>query len=302
MRLGTRGSPLALAQARETRARLSAAHGIDSDTIEIVIIRTTGDAIRDRPLSEAGGKGLFTRELDAALRDGDIDFAVHSAKDVPTLLDADILLAGYLPREDVRDALISRGVDSVADLPPGARIGSASLRRQAQLRRIRPDFNISLLRGNVETRLGKVASGTFDATLLAFAGLKRLGHVDRIAALLPVEDFLPACGQGAIALACRAGDAETVEWLSAICDRDTGIALSAERAFLAALDGSCRTPIAGHAQRVGAQLVFKGEVISVDGLQTVAVARTGLQSDAAEIGRDAARDCLARGAAKLIGS
>ena len=204
LKIGTRGSPLALAQAREVRALLARAHGCDLERFEIVVIRTSGDMIQDRALAEAGGKGLFTKEIDAAMLTGEIDVAVHSAKDLPTVLPEGIVVAGYLPREDVRDALISARADTIAGLPRGGTLGTASLRRQAQVKRLRPDLEVGLLRGNVETRLGKAERGEIDATLLAYAGLKRLGLAHRATALLDIETFLPAVGQGAIGLTARA--------------------------------------------------------------------------------------------------
>src|SRR5271165_53504 len=234
--LGTRGSPLALAQADETRQRLAEAHGWEIERIELRIIRTSGDIIQDRPLAEAGGKGLFTKEIDLALLAGEIDAAVHSAKDLPTLTPDGIALAGFLPREDVRDALISAVADTVQALPLGASLGAASLRRQAQALRLRPDLKLELLRGNVETRLRKAESGAVGATLLAMAGLKRLGLADRARAALDLEAFLPAPGQGAIALTARADDAPALAALLPISDADTFAALTAERAFLAELE------------------------------------------------------------------
>ena len=268
--LGTRGSPLALAQAEETRRRLAAAHGWDEGRVAIAVIRTSGDLIQDRPLAEAGGKGLFTKEIDSALLEGRIDFAVHSAKDLPTALPDGVTLAGFLPREDPRDALISKFADTIAGLPPGARLGAASLRRRAQALRLRPDLRLELLRGNVETRLKKAESGAVDATLLAMAGLKRLGLVHRARAALDIETFLPAVGQGAIALAARFGDGRAGEALAAIGDAETATALAAERAYLAVLDGSCRTPIAGHARlgvAAGRELLARlpPGVLAVDG-------------------------------------
>ena len=217
--LGTRGSPLALAQANETRRRLSEAHGWDVEQIVLTVIRTSGDAIQDRPLAEAGGKGLFTKEIDAALMAGEIDAAVHSAKDLPTLVPDGVALAGFLPREDVRDALISAFADTIQGLPKGASLGAASLRRQAQALRLRPDLRLELLRGNVETRLRKAELGAVGATLLAMAGLKRLGLVHRARAPLDLDAFLPAPGQGAIALTARANDPRALEALAAIGDR-----------------------------------------------------------------------------------
>src|SRR5579862_1449845 len=244
MRIGTRGSPLALVQTNEVRRALARAHVCDEARFEIVVIRTSGDAIQDRSLADAGGKGLFTKEIDAALLNGEIDAAVHSSKDLPTFLAEGVTIAGYLPREDVRDAFISARAKSIVELPKGARFGTASPRRQAQILRMRPDLEAVLLRGNVETRLRKTENGEVDATLLAFAGLKRLGLAHRATAILSVSEFLPAVGQGAIALTARASDATVAHALVPIVDPDTGAALVTERAFLAALDGSCRTPIA----------------------------------------------------------
>lgn len=293
LRIGTRGSPLALAQTYMVRGLLAAAHGVDPEHFAVEIIKTTGDQIQDRPLSESGGKGLFTKELDVALIAGDIDFAVHSSKDLPTHLPAEIVIAGYLPREDVRDAWIGRDGATIDALPPGAIVGTASLRRAAQVKRRRPDLQTTLLRGNVHTRLGKVESGEVDATLLALAGLKRLGLADRATALLPVDDFPPAVGQGAIGITARATDAETRAALAPILDEATALALAAERAFLTALDGSCRTPIAGHAT-VGAngELSFYGEVLKADGSEVWTARRKGRAIDAAMIGADAGNEIV----------
>ena len=292
--LGTRGSPLALAQADETRRRLSEAHGWDVEQIVLKVIRTSGDAIQDRPLAEAGGKGLFTREIDAALMAGEIDAAVHSAKDLPTLVPDGVALAGFLPREDVRDALISAFADSIEGLPKGASLGAASLRRQAQALRLRPDLRLELLRGNVETRLRKAESGAVGATLLAMAGLKRLGLVHRARAPLDLDAFLPAPGQGAIALTARADDPRALEALAAIGDAETYAALMAERAFLAELEGSCRTPIAGLARLEHGRLKFKGEVLRTDGSESFEIAAEGLPADAARLGREAGRELAGR--------
>ena len=247
LRIGTRGSPLALAQAREVRARLAAALGWSADRITIEPIRTTGDMIRDRPLSEAGGKGLFTKEIEEALLAGAVDLAVHSAKDMPTLLPAGLMIAAVLPREDARDVFISRKAGALGDLPAGATVGTASLRRQALVKHRRRDLAVVPLRGNVETRLRKLEAGEVDATVLALAGLRRLGLAAAATAVLAVDEFLPAVGQGVIAIEARAGDARVCQLLDAVNHADTAIALAAERAFLAELDGSCRTPIAGHA-------------------------------------------------------
>jgi len=292
--LGTRGSPLALTQANETRRRLSAAHGWDVEQIVLRIIRTSGDAIQDRPLAEAGGKGLFTKEIDAALLAGEIDAAVHSAKDLPTLVPDGVALAGFLPREDVRDALISAFADTIQGLPKGASLGAASLRRQAQALRLRPDLRLELLRGNVETRLRKAESGAVGATLLAMAGLKRLGLVHRARAPLDPDAFLPAPGQGAIALTARTNDARALEALAAIGDPATYAELMAERAFLAKLEGSCRTPIAGLARLEDGRLRFKGEVLRTDGSESFGIAAEGLPADAARLGREAGRELSGR--------
>ncbi|PPD45334.1 MAG: hydroxymethylbilane synthase [Methylocystis sp.] len=292
LRIGTRGSPLALAQTHMVRALLAKAHGLPEDHFAIDVIKTTGDQIQDRPLSEAGGKGLFTKELDSALIAGSIDFAVHSSKDLPTHLPAEITIAGYLPREDVRDAWIGRGGATIDALPAGAVVGTASLRRAAQVKRRRPDLQTALLRGNVETRLRKVESGEIDATLLALAGLKRLGLADRATALLPLEHFPPAVGQGAIGITSRVSDSETRTALAPILDEATALALAAERAFLSALDGSCRTPIAGHATVSGDELSFYGEVLKADGSEVWATRRKGRAIDAAMLGADAGNEIV----------
>ncbi|MEF3366104.1 hydroxymethylbilane synthase [Methylocystis sp. 9N] len=294
LRIGTRGSPLALAQAYMVRAGLARAHEVGEDRFAIEIIRTTGDQIQDRPLSESGGKGLFTKELDSALIAGTIELAVHSSKDLPTHLPSEIVIAGYLPREDARDAWIGRGGVTLDALPEGAVVGTASLRRAAQVKRRRPGVKTTLLRGNVETRLKKVESGEIDATLLALAGLKRLGLADRATALLPLDEFPPACGQGAIGITRRAQDDAVRDALAPLFDEATGFALAAERAFLAALDGSCRTPIAGHAQVSGHDLAFVGEVLKADGSEAYVVRRQGRAIDAALIGADAGKEILLR--------
>jgi hydroxymethylbilane synthase len=292
LKIGTRGSPLALAQAHETRRLLALVHGSPEEHFEIVIIKTSGDMIQDRPLSDVGGKGLFTKELDQAQLEGAIDIAVHSAKDLPTLLPEGLIVGGYLPREDVRDAFIGGAAKTLQELPKGARVGSASLRRQAMIRRLRPDLEVELLRGNVQTRLRKVESGEFAATLLALAGLKRLGLADKATSILPLDTFPPACGQGAIAITIRAGDARIKDDLAPICDAETGHALAAERAFLKVLDGSCRTPIAGHAVVAGARLSFYGLVLRKDGSEAFEARIEGPVKDAAALGETAARNIL----------
>jgi len=293
LRLGARGSPLALAQAAEARAGLARV-GLDASAIEITVIRTTGDRIVDRPLSEAGGKGLFTKELDEALIAGAIDFAVHSAKDLLTLLPEKLEIVGYLPREDVRDALICMTGSTFAALPRQARFGSASLRRRAMALRARPDLKVELLRGNVETRLQRVASGQLDATVLALAGLKRLGLEARAAAILSVDEFLPAVGQGAIALVARRNDERVGRALASLLDAATGVALAAERAFLGALDGSCRTPIGGHARLVDGRLLFRGQALSPDGREAVETAFEGPPEAAEKLGAEAGLEIRSR--------
>ncbi len=292
LKIGTRGSPLALAQTKETRTRLAQAHGVPVEYFDIVVIRTSGDVIQDRALSEAGGKGLFTRELDLALIAGEIDFAVHSSKDLPTELPPEIVIAGYLPREDARDAFIGRGGAKLSELPEGAVIGTASLRRAAQVKRFRTDLKTVLLRGNVETRLAKVESGAVDGTLLALAGLRRLGLAARATEILPLEAFLPAAGQGAVGVTCRGGDHAASAALAPILDAATFAALCAERAFLKALDGSCRTPIAGLAVLEGDAVSFRGEALQADGRSTYAASGRGPTAEAASIGAGAAREIL----------
>jgi hydroxymethylbilane synthase len=287
LRIGTRGSPLALAQAHQTRDRLREAYGWGEDQVEIHVIKVSGDAIVDRPLSEAGGKGLFTKELDTSLMMGGIDIAVHSAKDLPTWLPDAIVIAGYLPREDVRDVWISPVAPSPRELPAGALVGTASLRRGAMLKRMRPDLEIGLLRGTVQTRLRKVEAGEFAGTLRALAGLKRLGLEEKATYTIPVEDFLPAAGQGAIGITARADDTEVATMLAPILCGPTGVALAAERAFLTALDGSCRTPIGAHAVVDGHHLTLRGTVLRPDGSQAYDEEMYGETSDAASIGRTA---------------
>jgi hydroxymethylbilane synthase len=295
LRIGSRGSPLALVQAREVQSRLAAAAGADPASIEIQVIRTTGDAIQDRPLMEAGGKGLFTKEIEEALLSGVIDLAVHSSKDMTTLLPPGLMLSGFLPREDARDAFISSKAKSLRELPSGAVVGTASLRRQAMVKRARPDLQIVPLRGNVETRLRKIEDGVADATLLAVAGLKRLGLLSAAAALLDLDAFLPAVGQGAIGIETRIDDAATRALVAKISDADTATALAAERAFLAVLDGSCRTPMGGHARMSGDTVRFRGIIVKPDGSEAFEVSREGPRAQAAELGADAGRELKGRG-------
>jgi hydroxymethylbilane synthase len=263
LRIGARGSPLSLAQTGQFRATLSAAH--DGRAFDIVPITTTGDKIQDRRLLESGGKGLFTKELDEALLDGRIDFAVHSMKDLPTALPDGIVLACAPAREDPRDALICKHARSVMDLPATARIGTASLRRQAQLLALRPTFEITLLRGNVDTRMRKVETGEVDATLLAFAGLRRLGLAEHVMALIDPDESPPSPGQGALAVTARAKDTATLAVLARVEDFATRLEITAERAFLAALDGSCRTPIGALGRWANGEMRFIGESLTPDG-------------------------------------
>jgi hydroxymethylbilane synthase len=294
LRIGTRGSELALAQARETRARLASAHGFAEDEMEIVVISVAGDRIQDRPLSEAGGKGLFTKEIEEALLDGRIDIAVHSSKDMPTLLPDGLELSCFLPREDVRDAFIGRVAERLVDLPERAVVGSSSLRRQALIRRLRPDIEVVMFRGNVQTRLRKLGEGQVAATLLANAGLRRLGLEGVITQLLDEDDLPPAPGQGAIAIESRIGDARLAELLAPINHLPTQSALACERAFLAALDGSCRTPIAGYARIDGDHIRFSGLILRPDGTDVHAIEDEGPSSSAQAIGARAGDAVRAR--------
>ncbi len=301
IRIGTRGSPLALAQAREVEARLAAAHGPDAYRYEMRIIRTSGDRIQDRPLAEAGGsKGFFTKEIEEALLAGDIDIAVHSMKDMPTELPPGLAVPCYLPRQDVRDAFIGRGAANLAELPPGAVVATSSLRRQAQVRRLRPDLKVEALRGNVETRLRKLADGVANATILAMAGLNRLGLQDRVSSPLPVEVMLPAVAQGAVGIESRAEDWAMAEVLAAINHQATALAVTAERAFLAKLDGSCRTPIAGLAELDETGLRFRGMILSPDGRQCYETTRQGEPQEAVRLAEDAASELLARAPADFL--
>jgi hydroxymethylbilane synthase len=284
---------LALAQARELQYRLEAAHGA-VHAIEIVAIKTSGDTILNLPLSEAGGKGLFTKELDLALAQGSIAMAVHSAKDLPVNLPAGIEIAGYLPREDVRDAWISPHAPHPLKLPPGSVVGTASLRRGAMVKRLRPDLKIALIRGNVETRLAKVAKGEVAATLLALAGLKRLGLAAAATAVLDVREFVPAPGQGALAITTRTGDRAARDFLAPVLDGATGVALAAERAFLRVLGGSCKTPIGAYARVEEGSVALRAIVLKPDGSQCFETDVSGPIGDAGSLGETAARNLAAQ--------
>lgn len=295
LRIGTRGSPLALAQAHETRGRLAAAFDLPSEAFAIVVIKTTGDAVQDRPLKEIGGKGLFTREIEQDLLAGRIDIAVHSMKDMPVLQPEGLLLDTYLPREDVRDAFVSAGPNALDQLASGAVVGTSSLQRRAQVLFRRPDLQVVEFRGNVQTRLRKLAEGVAECTFLAMAGLNRLGRADVPATPIPDDTMLPAVAQGAIGIERRADDNRMADMLSAIHDVDTGTRLAAERAFLAALDGSCETPIAGLAVLKNGQIHLRGEILRPDGSDAIAEAASGPAEDGAALGRDMALRLLNRG-------
>lgn len=296
LRLGTRGSPLAVAQAEETRGRLAAAHGLPLEAFEIVVIKTTGDRVQDRALSEIGGKGLFTKEIEEALTSGAIDIAVHSMKDMPVEQPEGLALTAYLPREDVRDAFVSLAFGGLSDLPQGAVLGTSSLRRRAQALNRRPDLQVVEFRGNVQTRLRKLADGVAAATFLACAGLRRLGMDELAEKAIATDEMLPAVAQGAIGIEQRADDAAVSALLGAIDHSDTQKRLAAERAFLAGLDGSCRTPIGGLAELLpGNRLRLRGEIIRPDGSVRHATEREGPVSDAAAMGADAAAELRGRG-------
>ena len=294
LKLGTRGSPLALAQADELRQLLVATRALTQEEVEIVVIRTSGDRITDRALADAGGKGLFTKELDEALLDGRIDIAVHSAKDLPTVLPKFVGIAGYLPREDARDALIAPNFGSLDKLPTGACIGTASVRREAQLAACAPispcgSCVAMWTRGCASSRKARVMRRSWRSP-----GLKRLGRAHEASQILDVASFIPAVGQGAIAIATRVEDEGLVSRLAPVLDASTERALAAERAFLAGLDGSCRTPLAGHAVLEGGRLRFRGIALRQDGTDAVEVARDGALADAERVGAEAAAELLAR--------
>ncbi|TCT42708.1 hydroxymethylbilane synthase [Martelella mediterranea] len=284
-RIGTRGSPLALAQAYEARDRLMQAHSLPQEMFEIVVLSTKGDRITDRPLSAIGGKGLFTEELEAQLLSGELDFAVHSSKDMPTVLPAGLTLSTFLPRADPRDAFIGGKVDKLSELPEGAVVGSSSLRRQALIRRLRPDIEVVMFRGSVQTRLNKLKEGQVDGTFLANAGLMRLGMDDVATEVLSVRDFLPAPAQGAICIEQRENDSRISDLLAPVNDRDTVDAVACERAFLAALDGSCRTPIAAYARCFNERLSFSGMILKPDGSKAFDIATDGMRTEAVKLGK-----------------
>ncbi len=296
LRIGTRGSPLALVQARLTRDALVNAHRLDPVDVDIVKIVTTGDKIKDRPLVDIGGKGLFTKEIEEDLLDGTIDLAVHSYKDMPTQLPIGLEIAAVLPREDPRDAFISAKYTSFSDLPIGAILGSSSVRRTAQALAMRPDLKSIDFRGNVETRLQKIVDGVADGTFLACAGLNRLDLNHRITNVMPIEMMLPAVAQGIICIEINRNNLSVHKLLQAINHAPTWIAALCERSFLARLEGSCRTPISGHAILEGDQIIFRGEAFSIDGKHCFETSCQGAFADAERLGRDAADEIKAIGA------
>ena len=293
-KIGTRGSPLALWQAYETRRWLMAAFDLPEEAFEIVVIKVSGDQILDRALKDIGGKGLFTREIEDALLDGGIDIAVHSMKDMPTLQPDGLLLDCYLPREDVRDGFMSPTVAGLMELPQGAVVGSSSLRRRAQLAHRRPDLTLVEFRGNVQTRMNKLQDGVAVATFLAMAGLNRLGLAHMARAAIAVDEMLPAVAQGAIGIERRVDDPRAEHMLAAIHHAPTGQRLKAERAFLLRLDGSCETPIAGLAVLEGDHLWLRGEILRPDGSKVITGQLRGPVADGAALGRELAAELLGR--------
>ncbi|MFW6027431.1 MAG: hydroxymethylbilane synthase [bacterium] len=306
VKIGTRASPLAVEQARNVAQLLAEAHGWEPGPGDgggpagIVKITTTGDRVRDRPLAAIGGKGLFTKEIEKALITGEVDLAVHSMKDMPAELPPGLVIAAVPQREDPRDAFIGGPAPRLLDLPRGAVIGTCSLRRKAQALILRPDFRVVDLRGNVQTRLGKVESGELDGTMLALAGLKRLGLEGRANEVVAASHMLPAAGQGTLCIEIRADDERTRALLEPIHHAPTGVATAAERAFLARLGGSCRMPVAGLAEVSGERVHFRGAVYAPDGSCAFAAERIGAASDAALLGRDAANEIYAKAGSKFM--
>lgn len=292
MRIGTRGSPLALAQAFETRRRLCKAFNLDEAAFEIIVIKTTGDKVLDRPLKEIGGKGLFTREIEDDMLSEKIDIAVHSMKDMPILQPGGLVLDTYLPREDVRDAFVAKSYSSLEELPEGTVVGTSSLRRKAQLKNRRSDLEVVEFRGNVQTRLKKLDDGVASCTFLAMAGLNRLDMTHVAKSAIDTDKMLPAVAQGAIGIERRTSDHNTASILEAIHHGPTGLRLSAERAFLAGLDGSCETPIAGLAVLNEGSMRLQGEVLRPDGSDIITDDATAPIEDAAEMGTEMAHKLL----------
>ena len=300
LRIGTRGSPLALAQAYETRKRLTEALNVSEDSFEIVVISTSGDRILDRPLKEVGGKGLFTKEIEQDMLDRKIDIAVHSMKDMPVEQPAGLTLGCYLPREDVRDAFVSSNFKNVSDLPSGSKVGTSSLRRKAQLKFSRPDLEVVEFRGNVQTRLKKLEDGVASCTFLAMAGLNRLGLEEVAQSAINPSEMLPAIAQGAIGIEWRKEDNQITDILKKIHHIETEQRLNAERAFLAELDGSCQTPIAGLAVIEGSSLEFTGQVLRTDGSESIFETASCNIEDGPELGREMAQKILAQAGPKFF--
>ena len=294
-RIGTRGSKLALIQANEVARRIAQVQRLSVEhAAEIVVISTEGDRVQDRALSEIGGKGLFTQEIEEQLADARIDIAVHSMKDMPTALPEGLTIDCLLERADPRDAFLSPKAATLAALPKGAVIGTSSLRRSAQIRALRPDIRVVPFRGNVDTRLAKLADGVADATLLAMAGLIRMGFQDKVTSPLSPDHMLPAVAQGAIGIERRSGDDEAAHLLAKINHRETGLRVAAERALLAVLDGSCRTPIAALAEIAGERLTLRAMILTPDGSEVLETSREGLASDGVALGRDAGLELKSR--------
>ncbi len=300
LKIGTRGSLLALAQAAETRALLMKAHDLPEEAFEIIAIKTTADRVQDRSLSEVGGKGLFTKEIEEALLDGSIDIGVHCVKDMPVLQPDGLVLDCYMVREDPRDALVSEKYERLADLPAGATVGTSSIRRRAQLLHRRPDLKVVDFRGNVQTRLKKLTDGVAEATFLAMAGLNRLGLRDVPCHAIATEDMLPAVGQGALVIERRAGDERAATLVAPLNDDTTGRRMDAERAFLATLDGSCQTPIAGLARIDGDRIHLRGEILRPDGSELVADEASAAANEGAALGEELARRLLSRAPADFL--
>ncbi len=292
LRIGTRGSPLALAQANLVARLLAERHGVPVADIKIRVITTTGDRITDRPLSEAGGKGLFSKEIEAALLAGEVDLGVHSSKDMATVLPEGLVLSTFLQREDVRDAFVSHNYATLADLPPGAKLGTSSIRRAAQMLRERPDLDVVPFRGNVDTRLGKLEQGIADATLLAAAGLNRLGKSSHIRSYIDPRRFPPAPAQGAIGLEHRIADSRTAGLVAPLDHAPTSIAIGAERALLAELDGSCRTPIGAFTELTETSCTLHGEILSPDGKQAFNLSLAGTTGEARALGTELGRQLV----------
>ena len=292
LRIGTRGSMLALAQAQLVQRLLAEAHGVEREAIEIKVITTSGDRLTDRPLSEAGGKGLFSKEIEAALEAGEVDLGVHSSKDLASHLPPGLMLAAFLEREDVRDAWVSLKYASPEALPQGAKLGSSSIRRAAQMLRLRPDLEVVQFRGNVDTRLAKLEAGVADATLLAVAGLNRLRKSDRITAYLDPQKFPPAPAQGAIGIEIRQNDSRTAELVSVLNHAPTATTIAAERALLATLDGSCRTPIGAFTELNGVLCRVTAEILSPDGREFYRDSVEGAADKAAALGTELGRRLL----------